>query len=111
LQPYEHSQQAAMNPYPDPSQDFIAPPPILQQPRKRLHEFDDHMDQHAQFAPYESQTRIEPRERDASLSILSECWARGAFRIFSTKEFPGLPASTDLTKVCLIISLTYLQQD
>ncbi|KXN89706.1 hypothetical protein AN958_05246 [Leucoagaricus sp. SymC.cos] len=45
---------------------------------------------------------VEPRgssqERNTSLSILAECWAKGSFRIYSTKEFPGLPASTDLTK-------------
>lgn len=33
-----------------------------------------------------------------SVPILAECYG-GAFEIFSTKTFPGLPASTDLTKV------------
>lgn len=25
----------------------------------------------------------------------------GPFRVYSTKDFPGLPPSTDLTKVCV----------
>ena len=30
--------------------------------------------------------------------IQAECYG-GIFRVYSTKEFPGLPASTELTKV------------
>lgn len=30
--------------------------------------------------------------------IQAECYG-GVFRVYSTKEFPGLPASTELTKV------------
>ncbi len=37
--------------------------------------------------------------------IQAECYG-GVFRIYSTKEFPGLPASTELTKVCISL-LTY----
>lgn len=98
--PTQHPHQTSMNPYPDPSQDYTAPPPVPQQPRSRRsqQEPEESPDYQAVFAPHEVQTRIEPSERGASLSILAECWAKGSFRIFSTKEFPGLPASTDLTK-------------
>lgn len=104
--PAQPTQQTSMNPYPDPSHDYTAPTPMAQeQPRRRPQEPEENLDHHAVFAPYEVQTRIEPSERDASLSILGECWAKGSFRIFSTKEFPGLPASTDLTKVMLFLKL------
>lgn len=40
------------------------------------------------------------------IPILAECYG-GPFKIYSTKEFPGLRASTDLTKVrrtgCLVM--------
>ncbi|XP_006455353.1 hypothetical protein AGABI2DRAFT_76149, partial [Agaricus bisporus var. bisporus H97] len=39
-----------------------------------------------------------PDPRVTTFNILAECWAKGSFRIYSTKEFPGLPASTELTK-------------
>jgi hypothetical protein len=32
------------------------------------------------------------------LAVQAECYG-GPFRVYSTKEFPGLQASTDLTKV------------
>lgn len=38
---------------------------------------------------------------DNELAIQSECYG-GAFRVYSTKEFPGLQASTELTKVRLL---------
>ncbi|KAF9448437.1 hypothetical protein P691DRAFT_775400 [Macrolepiota fuliginosa MF-IS2] len=98
-QPYSQAQSQPMNPYPDPSQGYIAPAPVPQQPRRRAQELEEiSPDFQAQFAPYDSHPRIEPDNRNTSLSILAECWAKGAFRIYSTKEFPGLPASTDLTK-------------
>jgi hypothetical protein len=34
---------------------------------------------------------------DSSVPVLAECYG-GPFRIYSTKEFPGLRPSTDLTK-------------
>lgn len=34
----------------------------------------------------------------AEIPVLAECYG-GTFRIYSTKEFPGLRPSTDLTKV------------
>lgn len=33
------------------------------------------------------------------IPVLAECYG-GPFKVYSTKEFPGLRASTDLTKVC-----------
>ncbi|KAF5348768.1 hypothetical protein D9756_009726 [Leucocoprinus leucothites] len=108
--PTQHPHQTSMNPYPDPSQDYTAPPPVPQQPRSRRsqQEPEESPDYQAVFAPHEVQTRIEPSERGASLSILAECWAKGSFRIFSTKEFPGLPASTDLTKVRRAIFMAFV---
>lgn len=38
---------------------------------------------------------------DNELVIQAECYG-GPFRVYSTKEFPGLHASTDLTKVRLL---------
>ena len=38
------------------------------------------------------------------IPILAECIG-GPFRVYSTKNFPGLRASTDLTKVCLFYAL------
>lgn len=35
---------------------------------------------------------------DCSQPILAECWGR-PFRIYATKQFPGLEPSTELTKV------------
>ncbi|KII86946.1 hypothetical protein PLICRDRAFT_43633 [Plicaturopsis crispa FD-325 SS-3] len=37
-------------------------------------------------------------------SILAECYG-GSFRVFSTKDFPGLPASTELTKLVSMYGL------
>lgn len=37
-------------------------------------------------------------EGAVDIPILAECYG-GPFRIYSTKEFPGLRPSTDLTKV------------
>lgn len=34
----------------------------------------------------------------SDLTIQAECFG-GVFRVYSTKEFPGLPPSTELTKV------------
>lgn len=34
----------------------------------------------------------------SELAVQAECYG-GPFRVYSTKEFPGLHASTDLTKV------------
>lgn len=39
------------------------------------------------------------------IPVLAECYG-GPFRIYSTKEFPGLRPSTDLTKVRLLASRT-----
>ena len=39
------------------------------------------------------------------IPVLAECYG-GPFRIYSTKEFPGLRPSTDLTKVRPPASLT-----
>ena len=39
--------------------------------------------------------------------VLAECYG-GTFEIFSTKSFPGLKASTDLTKVCQWLSVSSL---
>ncbi|KDQ57083.1 hypothetical protein JAAARDRAFT_194263 [Jaapia argillacea MUCL 33604] len=36
--------------------------------------------------------------------ILGECYG-GTFRVYSTKDFPGLPPSTDLTKVNFLLAL------
>ena len=36
----------------------------------------------------------------SELAVQAECYG-GPFRVYSTKEFPGLHASTDLTKVTL----------
>lgn len=36
-------------------------------------------------------------EGDTEIPVLAECYG-GPFKIYATKEFPGLPASTDLTK-------------
>jgi len=35
------------------------------------------------------------------LVVQAECYG-GPFRVYSTKEFPGLQASTELTKVCIL---------
>ena len=35
---------------------------------------------------------------NSSQPILAECWGR-PFRIYATKQFPGLEPSTELTKV------------
>ena len=35
---------------------------------------------------------------DGQQPILAECWGR-PFRIYATKQFPGLDPSTELTKV------------
>lgn len=46
----------------------------------------------------------------ATHPVLAEC-AGGRFRVYSTKDFPGLAASTELTQVCymsLIPSLLHL---
>lgn len=37
-------------------------------------------------------------QQTGSLPVQAECYG-GMFRIYSTKEFPGLQASTELTKV------------
>lgn len=39
-----------------------------------------------------------PYSDSNDLAISAECYG-GAFRVYSTKEFPGLSASTELTKV------------
>jgi hypothetical protein len=39
-----------------------------------------------------------PYNQRDDLAIQAECYG-GPFRVYSTKEFPGLQASTDLTKV------------
>ena len=44
---------------------------------------------------------------DGSQPILAECWGR-PFRIYATKQFPGLEPSTQLTKVIsLIVTITW----
>jgi hypothetical protein len=40
---------------------------------------------------------------DGSQPILAECWGR-PFRIYATKQFPGLEPSTELTKVANLIT-------
>jgi len=41
-----------------------------------------------------------PFDDNNVLTISAECYG-GIFRVYSTKEFPGLSASTELTKVKL----------
>ena len=42
---------------------------------------------------------------NGSQPILAECWGR-PFRIYATKQFPGLEPSTELTKVTdLLVTL------
>lgn len=38
------------------------------------------------------------RTDDSNVRMQAECYG-GPFRVYSTKEFPGLQASTELTKV------------
>lgn len=45
---------------------------------------------------------IYARAEGIDIPILAECYG-GPFRIYSTKEFPGLRPSTDLTKVNIFI--------
>ena len=40
---------------------------------------------------------------DGSQPILAECWGR-PFRIYATKQFPGLEPSTELTKVISLLA-------
>jgi len=88
-----------MSPYLDPSQDYAVSSRMPQHPLRHLQELEESSGYHPVFTSHEAQTQIEPNEKDATLSILAECWAKGSFRVYSTKEFPGLPALTDLTKV------------
>lgn len=91
-----------ISPYLDGSQDYAISSAMPQHPIRHLQEPGESSGHHPVFTSHEAQTQIEPNERDATLDILAECWAKGSFRIYSTKEFPGLPALTDLTKVQLI---------
>ncbi|KZT64602.1 hypothetical protein DAEQUDRAFT_603348 [Daedalea quercina L-15889] len=52
------------------------------------------------FLRYRVFNALYPVTGPAPLPILAECIG-GPFRIYGTKDFPGLRASTDLTKVCL----------
>lgn len=48
-----------------------------------------------------------PYNYHGDLAIQAECYG-GLFRVYSTKEFPGLQASTELTKVCSLLALSPL---
>ncbi|EKM78520.1 hypothetical protein AGABI1DRAFT_92801 [Agaricus bisporus var. burnettii JB137-S8] len=102
LHPHNHtqaSQPPVTNPYPDPDQGYSAPHALPYQTRRRLTDPGEvHQDLQAQLAPPDSHPRVEPDDHSTTFNILAECWAKGSFRIYSTKEFPGLPASTELTK-------------
>ncbi|KAL1940818.1 hypothetical protein VTO73DRAFT_7859 [Trametes versicolor] len=47
---------------------------------------------------YRTMNLTSPAAAAQSFSILAECYG-GPFRVYSTKDFPGLPASTALTKL------------